>query len=62
MIGVAGKLFGQNSPACENCRACVAGVQVFFSTHAKLTLSVHPETAPSWKIRGGIVLLLPKRR
>ncbi|HEX5214232.1 MAG TPA: hypothetical protein VFV98_02150 [Vicinamibacterales bacterium] len=24
--------------------------------------AVHPETAPSWKLRGAIVLLLPKRR
>jgi len=34
-----------------------ASYQVGFGAFA-----VHPETAPSWKIRGGIVLLLPKRR
>ena len=34
-----------------------ASYQVGFGGYA-----VHPETAPSWKIRGAIVLLLPRRR
>jgi hypothetical protein len=34
-----------------------ASYQVGFGGYA-----VHPEGAPSWKIRGAIVLLLPRRR
>lgn len=34
-----------------------ASYQVGFGGHA-----VHPEGAPSWKIRGAIVSLLPRRR